>query len=109
MSKLINKTQIKQFEEMEKEWLQEETAYDEYWEKRFQDEADFWDWMELRFDQTAESFLRLTGLGGQFFTKVKDVLREAAMTGYFFGELRWQDDLKTLIDSAFEEAEKDNE
>jgi len=33
-------------------------------------------------------------------------LREAAMTGFFFGELRWQDDIRNLIESALETPEE---
>lgn len=100
MSKLIDRAAITKFEKMEKQWLEDDEAYSIYWNRKFEDEKEYWDWMEERADKLANSFSQLTGLGGQYFAKLKAMLREAAMTGFFFGELRWQDDIRTLIDSA---------
>lgn len=106
MSTMISRKAILSFEELEREWLETDNAYDEYWDRKLQDEKLYWEWMENRAQKTVEMFSQLTGLGGQYFTKMMDILREAAMTGFFFGELRWQDDIRNLIESALETPEE---
>lgn len=103
MSNLITKELIKDFEEHEEEWLRDEGAFDMYWEKKLQDEELFFEWLRGRFERTANHFSELSGLSGQFYAKIVDMLQEAAMTGFFFGELRWNADVKQMIDSAFNE------
>ena len=102
MSNLIKQQDIHEFEEREENWFTDDLSFDEMWTKKMEDEHIFFSWLRNKLEGIADSFVGITGLSGIYYSKVMDVLEEAALIGFFFGELRWNKDIKQLIDSAFD-------
>lgn len=100
MSTLITKAELDDFEKQEEEWLRDEGSFDEFWGRKFEDEQLFFDWLRERAERTVNHFSQLTGLQASFYSKLMDMLQEAAMTGFFFGELRWNTDIRKMIEEA---------
>ena len=108
MSNLIKKQDIKDFESEEEKWLSDEGAFDAYWDKKLEDESFFFDWLRARFEHTANRFSELSRLQGTFYSKLIDLLQEAAMTGFFFGELRWNRDISKMLSDVLEDVPPEN-
>lgn len=110
MSQLITEEDITSFEKLEKEWLTDQGSYDAYWERKLEDEEELFDWMRERFERTVLHFSKVSGLKSVFFSKMVDILQEAMMTGFFFGELRWNKDIDTMFSGMnLSEPEEKNE
>ena len=102
MSKMITERDLRTFESMEQDWLEDQGDYEDFWEKKIDDENEFFEWLRVRFERTTNIFSDLSGLKPAFYGKVIDMLTEAAMVGFFFGELRWQGDIDSMIKGATE-------
>ena len=102
MSNLISKRDIEDFERLEEDWLENQGDYDAYWQKKLDDEKLLFDWMRSRFERSATIFCDTAGIKPLFFSKVVDMMTEAAMTGIFFGELRWNKDVESMMEKALE-------
>lgn len=100
MSTLISQQDIDEFDAMEEQWLQDLGAFDEFWDRKRQDESLLFEWLRGRNEKTAENFARLSKLPGTFHTKLMDIMEEAFMVGFFFGELRWNKDINSMLESA---------
>ena len=99
---MISEKDIRRFELMEEDWLEDQGDYETFWNRKLDDEAEFFDWLRGRFERTTDLFCDLSGLKPAFYGKMIDMLTEAAMTGFFFGESRWQGDLNVMIEQATE-------
>ena len=104
MSTLISQQDINDYEQMEEEWLEDLGAFDQFWERKRQDESLLFDWFRDRNERTVENFARLAKLPGTFHTKVMDITEEAFLVGMFFGELRWNKDINRMMEFALEPA-----
>jgi len=98
VSKMISERDIRNFEAREQDWLEDQGDFDVFWEKKLDDESMFFDWLQERFERSVNIFSDLSGLKPAFYGKMIDMLTEAAMTGFFFGELRWQGDVDAMME-----------
>lgn len=102
MSTLIKQEDIKKYEEKEENLFTDDQAYDEMWGKKLEDEHVFFAWLRSRFEDMANDFSSITGLSSLYYSKLVEILQDAAMVGFFFGELRWNKDIEQMLNGVFD-------